>query len=212
MWGGGGDEMKWKMEFSEDLSKEVMFKLRHGALEGARHDRRSCCCSVAQSYPTLCDPIDCSTPGLPVPQCLPEFAQVCVHCIGDAIQPSHPLMPSSPSPSIFLSIRDFSNELSVLIRWPKYWSFSFSISPSSEYSGLTSLKIDWFDLLAVQRLSGISSSTIVRRHQFFDIAFFMVQLSQLYVSTGKTIVLNIWTFVCRVMFLPFNVLSRFLQT
>ena len=169
MWGGTGDEMKLKMEFSEDLSKEVMFKLRHEAWEGARHDRRSCCCSVAQSYPTLCDPMDCSTPGLPVPQCLPEFAQVCVHCIGDAIQPSHPLTPSSPSPSIFPSIKDFSNELSVLIRWPKYWNFSFSINPSSEYAGLTSLKIDWFDLLAVQRtfrnvLQHHSSKASVLRH------------------------------------------------
>ena len=109
-----------------------------------------CCCSVTQSCPTLCDPMDWSVPGLPVLHHLPEFAQVHAHCIGDAAQPSHPLSPLLLLPSIFPSIRDFSNESSVHIRWPKYWSFSFSISPSSEYSGLISLKIDWFDLLAVQ--------------------------------------------------------------
>ena len=107
-----------------------------------------CCCSVAQLCPTLCSLMHCSMPGLPVPHCLPKFAQVHVYCIGDAIQPSHPLMPSSPLPSIFSSIRDFSNELVVHIRWPRYWSFSFSISPSNVYSQLISLsQIEWFDLL-----------------------------------------------------------------
>ena len=118
-----------------------------------------CCrCSVVQSCRALCDPTDCSRPGLSVPHHLPEFAHVHVHCIADAVQPSHPLTLSSHLilwlslllPSIFSSIRDFSNELSVCIRLPKYWSFSFSISPSSEYSRLISRKIDWFDLLAVQ--------------------------------------------------------------
>ena len=89
-------------------------------------------------------------PGLPVPHHLPEFAQVHVHCIGDAVQVSHPLMPSSSLPSIFPSFRDFSNESSVHIRCPKYWSFNFSISPSNECSGLISLKIDWFGFLAAQ--------------------------------------------------------------
>ena len=118
------------------------------------------CCSVVQSFPTLHNSMDCSMPDFPVPHHLPEFAQVHVHCIGDAIQPSHPLMPSSPSALDFLSVRDFSNESSVCIRWPKYWSFSFSMSPSSEYSGLISLKIDWFDLLAIQgTFSGVFSST-----------------------------------------------------
>ena len=98
----------------------------------------------------LYNPKDCSTPGLPVPHHFPKFAQVHVHYIGDAIQPSHPLMPSFLLPSIIPSIRDFSNELSVCIRWPKYWSFSFSISPSNEYSGLLSFKFDRFDLPAVQ--------------------------------------------------------------
>ena len=102
--------------------------------------------------------MDSSTLGLPVPHHLLKFAQVYVHCISDAIQPSYPLTPSSPLPSIFPSIRDFSNELAVRIRWPKYWSFSFSISPYSEYSGLISLKIDWFYLLDVHPKSEIGKS------------------------------------------------------
>ena len=106
---------------------------------------------VQSPSPTLCNPMDCSTPRLPVPHHLPKFAQVHVHYFGDAIQPSHPLTPSFLLPSIFPSIKDFSNELSVCIRWPNYWSFNFSISPSSRYSGLISHKIDWFDPLAIQR-------------------------------------------------------------
>ena len=101
---------------------------------------------VTQSCPTLCDPMDCSTAGFPVHHQLLELAQTHVHQIGDAIQPSYPL--SSPSPSIFLSIRVFSNESVLHIRWPKYWSFSFSISPPNEYSGLISFRMDWLDLLA----------------------------------------------------------------
>ena len=98
----------------------------------------------------VCDFMDCRTPSLSVPHHLPKFAQVHVHCISDAIQPPHPLTHSSPLSSIFPSIRDFSSESAVHIRLSKYWSFSFSISPSNEYSGLISLKIDWFGLLSVQ--------------------------------------------------------------
>ena len=105
--------------------------------------------SVAQSCPTLCDPMDCSMPGLPVHHQLPEFTQTHVHRVGDAIQPSHPLS-SLLLLSIFPSIRVFSNKLVLRIRWTKYWSFSFSISPSNECSGLISFRIDWFDLLVVQ--------------------------------------------------------------
>ena len=99
----------------------------------------------------LCNPMDCSTPGFPVPHHLPEFSQAHGHCIGDAIQ--HLILCRSLLllPSVLPSISDFSNESSVCIKWPKYWSFSFSISLSSEYSGLISLKIGWLDLLAVQR-------------------------------------------------------------
>ena len=106
--------------------------------------------SVSQSCPTLCDPMNCSTPGLPVHHQLLEFTQTHVHRVGDAIQPSHPLSspsPPAPNPS---SIRVFSNESTPLMRWPKYWSFSFSISPSKEHPRLISFRMDWLDLLAVQ--------------------------------------------------------------
>ena len=106
--------------------------------------------SVTQSCPTLCDPMNRSTLGLPVHHQLPESTQTHVHCVSDAIQPSHPLLSPSPLPFNLSSIRIFSNELVLHIRWPKYWSFSFSISLSNEYSGLISFRIDWFDDLAVQ--------------------------------------------------------------
>ena len=99
-----------------------------------------------QSYPILCYVMDCSMPGLHVPHHPLEFSQVPVYNIVNAIQPSHPLSPSSPSALIFPSIRVFSNKSTVHIRWPKYWSFS--ISPSNECLVLNSFKIDWFDLLA----------------------------------------------------------------
>jgi len=116
-------------------------------------------------------------------------------------------------PSIFPSIRVFSNESVLCIRWPKYWSFSFSISSPSEYSGLISFRIGWFDLLAVQgTLKGLlqhhSSKASIFRHS----AFFIVQLSHPYMSTGKTIALNRWTFVGKVMSLLFNMLSRLVIT
>ena len=115
--------------------------------------------SVAQLCLTLCDPMDCSTPGLPIHHQHWELAQTHVHQVGDAIQPSHPLLPPSLLPSIFPSIRIFSNESVLLIRWPKYWSFSFSNSPSSEYSGLISLRIAWLDSLQSKELSRVFSST-----------------------------------------------------
>ena len=107
------------------------------------------CCSVAKSGLTLCDPMDCSTLGFPVFHYLPELAQTHVHWVSDAIQPTHPLSPLLLPPSIFPSIRVFSNESVLCIRWPRAWSF-FSISASSEYSGSISLRMDWLDLLAVQ--------------------------------------------------------------
>ena len=107
--------------------------------------------SVAQSCPILCDPMDCNTTGFPVFHQLLELTQTHVHRVSDAIQPSHPLSSPSLLPSVFSSLRIFSSESILLIRWPKYWSFSFSISPFIEYSGLISFRIDCFDLLAVQR-------------------------------------------------------------
>ena len=113
--------------------------------------------------------------------------------------------------SVFPSIRDFSNESAVCSRWPKYWSFSFSISSSSEYSGLISVKIDWFGLLAVQcTLGHLLQHYSVKASIIWYSAFFVVQLSQPYMTTGKTIALTIQTFVSRVMSLLFNILSKFI--
>ena len=106
--------------------------------------------SVTQSCPTLCDPMNYSMPGLPVHQQLLEFTQTHVHRVSDAIQPSHPLLapsPPAPNPSQHQS---FSNESTLCMRWPKYWSFSFSIIPSKEIPGLISFRMDWLDVLAVQ--------------------------------------------------------------
>ena len=108
------------------------------------------CHSVAQSYPTLCGPMDCGTPSFPILHHFLELSQTHVHWVSDAIQPSCPLSSLLLLPSVFPSIRVFSNESALHIRWPKYWSFSHSISPSNEYSGLIFFRIDWFVLLAVQ--------------------------------------------------------------
>ena len=104
--------------------------------------------SVAQSCPTLCDPVNRSTPGLPVHHQLPEFTQTHVHRVSNAIQPFHPVVPFSSCPHSFPA-SVFSNESALRIRWPKYWSFSFSIIPSKEIPGLISFRLDWLDLLAV---------------------------------------------------------------
>ena len=154
----------------------------------------------------------CSTPGLPVHHQLPELAQTYVYQVGDAIQPSHLL--SSPlllPPSIFPSIWVFSNESVLRIMWPKYWSFS--ISPSDEYSGQISFRMDWLDLLAVEGtlkslLQHHSSKASILRLS----AFFIVHLSHPYMTTGKTIALSRWTFVGKVMSLLFNILSRLVIT
>ena len=111
-------------------------------------------------------------------------------------------------PSIFPSIRVFSNESVLPIKWPKHWSFSFSISPSDEYSGLISFRIDWFDLLAVQGTLRVSSNTTFKSISSSALSFLVVQLSHLYVTTGKTIALTRWTFVGKVMSLLFNMLCR----
>ena len=112
-------------------------------------------------------------------------------------------------PSIFLSIKVFSNESALCIRWPKYWSFRFSMSPSNEYSGLTSFRIDWFDLLAVQgTLKSLLQHYNSKASILWCSAFFMVQLSHLYMTTWETIALTRWTFVGKVMSLLFKMLSR----
>ena len=159
--------------------------------------------SVQYSRSAVSDPLwpmDCSTPGLPVHHQLLEFTQTCVHWVGDAIQPSHPL--SLPSPLAFnlFQHRVFSNESVLHIRWPKYWSFSFSIHPSNEYSGLISFKMDWLDLFAVQRtLKHLLQHHSSKASILWHLAFFIVQLSHPYMTTGETIALTRWTFVGKVM-------------
>ena len=170
-------------------------------------------CSVAQLCPTLCDPMDCSTSGFPVYHQVPELAQTHVHQV---MMPSNHLILCPPlllPPSIILSIRVFSNESVLHIRWPKYWSFSFSISSSNEYSGLISFRIDWLGLLAVQGtlkspLQHHSSKASILQHS----AFVMVPLSHPYMTTGKTIALTRWTLVDKVMSLLFNMLSMLVIT
>ena len=153
--------------------------------------------------------MDCSTPGFPVHLHVLELAQTHVHWVHDTIQPFHPL--SSPSPADFnLShIRVFSNELVLCIRGPTWWSFSFNISPSNVYSGLIPFRIDWFDVLESKGLSSLlqhhSSKASILKH----LAFFRVQLSHPYMTTGKTIALTRRTFGGKVMSLLFNMLSSF---
>ena len=152
--------------------------------------------------------MECSTPGFSVLHYLPEFAQTQVHWVSDAIQPSHPLLPLLLLPSIFPSMRVFSGESALHIRWPNYWSFSFSITPSNQYSGLISVRIDWFELLAVQ----VTLKSFLQHHSSkasILSAIFMVQLSHPYMTTGETIALTIWNFVSKVISLLFNMLSRF---
>ena len=152
-----------------------------------------------------------STPGLPVHHQLLEFTQTHIHRVSDAIQPSHPLLPSSPFAFNLSSIGNFSSESALHIKWPKYWNFSFSISPSNEYSELISFRTDWFDLLTVQ---GILKHLLQHHNSKESIpqylVFFMVQFSHLYMTTKKTIALIRWTFVSQVMSLLFNMWSRLL--
>ena len=140
--------------------------------------------SVAQLCLTLCDPMNCSMPGLLVHNQVP--GQTHVHQVSDSIKPFHPLLsPSFPAFSLF---QVFSNESVLLIRWPKYWNFSFSISPSNEYSGLISFRMDWLDLLAVHRtLKGLLQQHSSKASVLQCSAFVIVQLSHPYMATGKTI-------------------------
>ena len=155
--------------------------------------------------------MDCSTPGFPNLHYLPEFAQTHIHWVGDAIQPSHLLLTHSPPVLNFSQDLGLFNKSDIPIWWPKYWSFS--ISPSNEYSALTYFRTDWFDLLAVQ---GTLKSLLQQHSSEASIlwcsAFFIVQLSHLFMTTGKTIALSRWTFVGKVMSLLFNMLSRLVIT
>ena len=146
--------------------------------------------SVAQSCLTLCNPMDCSKPGFPVHHQLLEFTQTQVHRVSDATQHLILCPPLLLLPSVFPSISVFPIGSALHIRWPKYWSSSFNISPSNEYSGLISFRIDWLDLLVVQgtlrSLQHHSSKASILQHS----TFFIVQLSHPYMTTGKTVVMT----------------------
>ena len=170
------------------------------------------CCqfsSVTRSCLTLCDPMGCSTPSFPVHHQLLDMLKFMSM---ESVMPSNHLILCHPLfllPSIFPSMRVFSKESVLCIRWSKYWSFSFNISPSNEYSGLTSFRMHWLHLLAVQGtlkslLQQCSSKASILRFS----AFFIVQLSYPYMTTRKTTALTRWTFVGKVMSLLFNMLSR----
>ena len=190
------------------------FKIRKGVWQGCIWS--SCLLKYGVSWLfscpsclTLCDPMDCSMQGVPSPH-HPELAKVHVHCISNAIQPSHSLMPPPPPAINRFQHQGLFQWVALRIRWPKYWSFSFSISTSNEYSRLISFKIDWFDFLAVQGilrslLKHYSSKASILWHS----VFFMVQFSLLYMTTWKTIALTMWSFVSKVISLLFNTLSRF---
>ena len=151
--------------------------------------------------------------GLPVHHQLLEPNQTHVHCVGDAIQPSHLLSSPSPPTKIFPRIRVFSNESVLRVRWPKYWSFNFNISPSNEYAGLISFRMDWLDLLEVHgTLKSLlqhhsSKASVLQRS-----AFFIVQLSQPHMITGKTIALTRLILVRKVMSLFSKMLSRLITS
>ena len=169
--------------------------------------------SVVQSCPTLCNPMNCSTPGLPVHHQLWSLLKLMSI---ESVMPSRHLILCCPLlllPPIPPRIRVFSNESTLHMKWPKYWSFSFSISSSNEHPGLISFRMDWLDLLAVQGtlkrlLQHHSSKPSLLRCS----AFFIVRLSHPYMTTGKTIALMRQTFVGKVMSLLFNMLSRLVIT
>ena len=168
-----------------------------------------CCCwsSVTKSCPVLCDPMNCAhqaSLSFTISQSLLKFMS------NESVMPSNYIILCHPLlllPSIFPSIRVFSHESALCIKWPKYWSFSFNISPSNEHPGLISFRMDWLDLLAVQgALKSLlqhhsSKASILRRSDFFT-----VQLSHPYMTTGKTIALTRWNFVDKIMSLFFNTL------
>ena len=201
--------------FAEGTTKEHAQALLRD-LDPGDHVPNSCppACqfsSVAQSCPTLCDPMDRSMPGLPIHHQLQSLLKLMSI---ESVIPSNHLILCRPLllPSIFPSIRVLSSESVLCIRWPKYWSFSFTISSSNEHSGLISFRMGWLDLLAVQgTLESLfqhhsSEASILRS------AFFRVQLSHPYMTTGKIIALTRQAFVCKVMSLLFNMLSRLVIT
>ena len=163
--------------------------------------------SVAQLFLTLCKPVDCSTPGLSITNSRHLLKLMSIESV---MSSNHLILyyPLFLPSSVFPSIRVFSNESVLCIRWPKYWSFSLSISPSNEYSGLISLRMDWLDLLAVQgTLKSLLQHHSSKASILWHSVFFIVQLSHPYMTTGKTMALTRWTFVGKVVPLLLSILS-----
>ena len=175
--------------YSENMIKRDTIKPVHNFVQEPTKIR-SLCCLVAQSCPTLCDPMDFSQASLSFTTSQSLLKPMSI----ESVMPSNRLIQYRPLlllPSIFPGIMVFSNESALRIRWPKYWSFSFNISPSNEYSGLISFRMDWFDLLAVQgTLKGLLQHHSSKAPILWRSAFFMVQLSRPYMTTGKTIPLT----------------------
>ena len=215
--GGRGNPLQYSC-LGKSTDRGAWWATVHGVAESdtaeCTHMHTAQFSSVAQSCPTPCDSVNHSTPGLPVHHQLPEFTQTYVHRVGDAIQPSRPLSSPSP-PALNLPQHQGSFPMSQFFASgsQSIGSFSFSISPSSEYSGLISFRMDWLYLLAVQ---GTLKSLLQHHSSKASIlqcsAFLIVQLSHPYITTGKTIALTRWTFVGKVMSLLFNMLSRLVIT
>ena len=168
--------------------------------------------TVTQSCLTLCDPMDCSTPGPPVHHQRPEFAQIHVHQVSESVMPSNHLILCRPLlllPSIFPRLRVFSNVSAPRIRWPKYWSFSFSLSSSNEYSRLISFMIDVGSPCSPRDSKESSPTPQFKSINSLALSFLYGPTLTSYMTTGKTIALTRWTFVGRVMSLLFNMLSMF---
>ena len=192
------------MHFSLTVTSRDSFK-KTSRGKGLVEDQFS---SVAQSCPTLCNPMNCSMPGLPVHHQLPESTP-CPLCRWCHPTISSSVIPFSSCPQSFPASGSFPNESALHIRWPKYWSFSFNISPSNEHPGLISFRMDRRDLLAVHgTLKSLLQHHSSKASILWCSAFFIVQLLHPYMTTGKTIALTRWTFVDKVMSLLFNILSR----
>ena len=177
----------------------------HGGLKSISSVQFS---SVAQSCLTLCNRMDCSTPSFPIITNSGSLLKLL--SIKSVISSNYLILcrPLLLLPSIFSSIKVFSNESVLCIRWPKYWSFSFNISPSNEHPGLISFRMDWLDLLAVQwTLKSLLQQHSLKASILWCSAFFIVQLSHPYMTIGKTVALTRWTFVGKVTSLLFNMLS-----
>ena len=206
LWNFQGIKYYFYMDFFVLLTIKKNMCMSNTVFEVLHMKMSCCCCSVTMSCLTLCN---CNMPCFPVLHCLLEFAQTHVHWVVDAIQSSHPLSSSSPPVLSLSQHQGLFQWVGCLHRWPKYWGFCFSISPSNEYSGLISLRMDWLDLLAVQgTLKSLLQHNSSKPSILWCWAFFMVQLSYPYMTTGKTIALTLWTFVGKVMSLLFNTPSR----